>query len=100
MAVNKWFEEIFIPSFYDKMHNPKYPNRALLSERQFDIALKYMDVRDYDWYYETDKHTVSVFTQGRYKFISVWRKPYRLPHRISWARYHRQEIFRDGETIF
>lgn len=90
---NKWFEDVFIPSFFDKMKNPKYPNRAILSERQFDICLKYMESRYYDYSYKTDAFSVSVYDQGKYHFISVYRNPYRMPKRISWRRYERIEIF-------
>lgn len=92
VMVNKWFEETFIPSFFDKMKNPKYPGRALLSDRQFEICTRYMDCGRYCWTYKTNKVSVSVYTQGRYNFISIHRYPYRVDNRISWARFERQEI--------
>jgi hypothetical protein len=88
---NQWFEEKFIPSFFDKMKNPKYPNRAILSERQYDVATKYMTCDKYCWNYRTDMFDVCVYDQGRYHFISVYRKAYKIPYKIRWRRQDRNE---------
>lgn len=71
---NQWFENTFLPSFIPKMENKKYPNQAILSQKQYDICYKYMTVVKYGLVYESPKFSVIVWEGGRYKFIRVLQK--------------------------
>ena len=100
---NSWFEETFLPSFEAKMHNPKYPNKTILSDKQAEICHKYMDERecksDYGWhttYSKTVGGTVwYVHTTGKYTFLSRHFVPYRghlgINERIRMRRLDRRE---------
>lgn len=100
---NRWFEETFLPSFEEKMHNPKYPNQTILSERQADICRKYMDEKenkgDYGWHTTFSKKVGGtvwyIHTAGRYTFLSRHFVPYRehlgIGERIKMRRLDRRE---------
>lgn len=89
---NSWFEETFLPSFEDKMHNPKYLNQTILSERQADICRRYMDSYDNRsgngrWitsYTKTVGGTVwYIYSAGRYTFLCRYFVPYRGHHGLN-----------------
>lgn len=100
---NEWFEEVFLPSFEEKMHNPKYPNQTILTERQAEICIKYMDEQetkgDYGWYTTFSKKVGGtewyIHKAGRYTFLSRRFIPYRghlgIGERIKFRRLDRRE---------
>lgn len=75
---NDWFLETFLPSLERRMNNPKYPNQAIITDKQFDVCLKYFKPReccgDYGCFtnfeFETDKAFYQIFFRGRYTFLS------------------------------
>ena len=109
---SEWFEEVFLPSFEDRMHNPKYPNQTILTERQADICIKYMDEKeckgDYGWHTTFSKKiggtTWYIHKAGRYTFLSRSFEPYRGHHgigqRIMMRRLDRREDMEDGFSIW
>lgn len=64
-----------------KRNDPKYGNRVILSEKQADICMRYMEPRechgDYGWFtiyhYEITGYSFTLWCQGRYTFLSVSR---------------------------
>ena len=78
----KWFLETFLPSLESRMNNPKYPNQAIITERQFDVCLKYFKPRqcygDYgcftNYEFETDKARYQICERGRYVFLYRYNK--------------------------
>ena len=109
---NKWFEETFLPSFEDKLHDPKYPNKTILSEKQAEICFRDMDEReckgDYGWHTTFSKKigdtTWYVYTAGKYTFLSRHFEPYRkhlgIGERIKMRRLDRREDIADGISIW
>ena len=77
---NKWFEETFLPSLETRMNNPKYPNQAILTDKQEQVCEKYMTYkactdtygRDFGIYIYTvgTKHYTMHFA-GRYTFLHL-----------------------------
>lgn len=96
---NSWFEDKFLFSFLDKMNDPRYPRRALISLAQYDICCKYMECGRYCWSYQSDRYRATAYTQGRYHFISVERLPYKPKDdmRIRWRRLDRIEALYDRD---
>lgn len=101
---NEWFEETFLPSFEDKMHNPKYPNQVILTDRQVDICHRYMDEEecrsDYGRWFVNYRKQIGgtvwyVHSAGRYTFLRRQFVPYRGHHglngRIRFRRLDRRE---------
>lgn len=88
---SRWFEETFLPSFEEKLHNPKYPNQVILSERQADICRQYMDEQeshtDYGWHTVYRKQVGGtvwyIATAGRYTFLKRHFEPYRGHHGLN-----------------
>ena len=76
---NKWFEETFLPSIETRMNNPKYPNQAIISEKQFEICVRNMKGEqhidsDYrkafmTYTYQIGKTIYMAYQQGRYYFL-------------------------------
>lgn len=76
----KWFKEVFLPSMEDKFNNPsnpKYRNQVILTERQYNVCLRYMkQVQCYgeygDFYiyeFETGNARYTLSNRGRYHFL-------------------------------
>lgn len=106
MARNTWFDETFLPSFEEKMNNPKYPNQCILSEKQAEICAKYMEAReghDSDYHkrwifyvYKVGCREYTVWSMGRYTFMKRLRVPYKIEARlIRRMRWNRQEMMED-----
>ena len=71
---NKWFEETFLPSIEARMNNPKYPNQAIISEKQGYICEKYMKPTNPDcitYFYNVGTKHYSMHRAGRYTFLSM-----------------------------
>lgn len=74
----KWFTEVFLPSLEKRMNNPKYPNQLILSDKQYDVCLRYMNDKQchgfYGWFtiyeIEVDNIQYTVTDRGRYHFLS------------------------------
>lgn len=108
---NVWFEDTFLPSFEEKMHDPKYPNRVILSDRQAEICIRYMDEQeckgDYGWHTTYEKKVGGtvwyLHTAGRYTFLSRHFVPYRehlgIGERIKMRRLDRREDREDFGMI-
>ncbi|MBO7425143.1 MAG: hypothetical protein J6U23_05645 [Clostridiales bacterium] len=71
--MTKWFEEVFLPSFDTKLSDPRYPNRALISERQADVFRKYMKYdRALGYKYKIGSKEYSLEFAGRYSFLRLY----------------------------
>lgn len=81
---SKWFEEVFLPSQIERAkRNPaKYHDCVILSDKQYDICIRNMNVKhchgDYGEFtrfvYETETHKFMTEQAGRYNFLYVWEK--------------------------
>lgn len=77
MKKNKWFEEVFLPSFDKNMNNPKYPNKVILSPKQEDVCIKNMSEKqchgDYGYFtvyeYKTESANYLLTFSGKYTFL-------------------------------
>lgn len=76
--INKWFAEVFLPSFDARMNNPKYPNSCILSAKQAEVCYKYMNAKNCVSTYnkcftvyeaETKSAKYLMHTVGRYTFL-------------------------------
>lgn len=76
---SKWFDDVFLPSVTERMEsNKKYPNTMILSEKQEDICLRYMEPKqcygDYGYFtnytYSLNGYKYLLYKQGRYSFLS------------------------------
>lgn len=103
---NDWFDNVFLPSFDDKMNNPKYPHQCILSAKQADICAKYMEAKeghnsDYNkrwvfYVYHVGCREYTVWSVGKYTFMKMLRFPYKINNRlIQKMRWNRQEMMED-----
>ena len=79
----KWFSDVFLPSLIQRLkQNTKYHDRVILSDKQYAICERNMNVKncygDYgDFYvlvYETDTHKFQATQSGRYNFLYIYEK--------------------------
>jgi hypothetical protein len=81
---NNWFDEVFLPSLVEraKQNPPKYQDRVILSQKQYDVCLRNMSIKqchgDYGdftrFVYETDTHKFMTEQAGKYNFLYIWAK--------------------------
>lgn len=81
---NNWFDEVFLPSLVERAkQNPaKYQDRVILSQKQYDVCLRNMNIKqchgDYGYFtrfvYETDTHKFMTEQAGKYNFLYIWAK--------------------------
>lgn len=71
--MTKWFEEVFLPSFDTKLSDPRYPNRAILTERQADIFRKYMKYDPvFGYKYKIGTRNYGLEFKGKYTFLTLY----------------------------
>lgn len=76
----KWFTEVFLPSFEQKLKNPKYPNSCILTRKQAEICYRYMDEvqckGDYGYFsiyqIKVNGHKWVIKESGKYTFLSKY----------------------------
>lgn len=82
---NNWFPEVFLPSLIEKAKqqpHPKYPNRVILSQKQYEVCYRNMAVKtcqgDYGQFYmlvfETSTHKFQAEQAGKYNFLYITEK--------------------------
>ena len=81
---SNWFTEVFLPSLVEraKQNQPKYQDRVILSDKQYDICIRNMTVKqcygDYGYFtklvYETGTHKFMAERAGKYNFLYIWKK--------------------------
>ena len=99
----KWFDNIFLMSFEDKMNNPKYPNQCILSDGQVRVCERYMEShsgstmsyhKPFLYYtYKVGCREYRLEFRGRYAFLHRCRVAYKMEdrQRIHFRRLDRKE---------